>query len=205
MGYYKSKYQHKKKQTKGGNFLFKSFIALIIIFVLYSLFIESSYIGKDYRYNIFVFWIPILIGLFIAITFNILGLDYKKIYSELKKERKIYIKIIYILLINFVLFMFSIIMFWIPSNIIWDILNKIESQKNKVEVVSIPVEKFTKSRQSNKIYFKFNNHTESIKVSSKRINQLIDKNPNNYIVEIGVKKGIWNYYVVDYLNIKLKS
>ena len=204
MGYYKSKYQHMKKQTKGGKFLFKSFIALIIVFVLYSLFIESSYIGKDYRYNIFVFWIPILIGLFIAIRFNILGLDYKKIYSELKKERKIYIKIIYILLINFVLFMFSIIMFWIPSNIIWDILNKIESQKNKVEVVSIPVEKFTKSRQSNKIYFKFNNQIESIKVSSKRINQFIDKNPNNYIVEIGVKKGIWNYYVVDYLNVKLK-
>ncbi len=85
MGYYKSKYQHKKKQTKGGNYLFKSFIALIIVFVLYNIFIKSSYIGKDYKYNIFIFWLPILIGFFIAIRFNILGLDYKKSFSELKK------------------------------------------------------------------------------------------------------------------------
>lgn len=143
MGYTKSKHQYKGKRNK--NFLYQYFILLLFIGVLYHIFIESSYIGKDYRYNIFVFWIPIFIGFFIAIKFNTLGLDYKKIYSEVKKEKKIHIKIIYILLVNLIFFMFSIIMFWIPSNIIWDILNKIESQKNKVEMVSIPVEKFKNS------------------------------------------------------------
>ncbi len=202
MGYTKSKNQHKSKRNK--NILYQYFILLLFIGVLYHIYIESSYIGKDYRYNIFVFWIPSLVGFFIILRYDIFGIDFKKFYSELKKEKKIYIKIIYILLINFILFMFSIIMFWIPSNIIWDILNKIESQKNKVEMVSIPVEKFTKFRQSNKIYFKFKNRTESIKVSSKTINLYIDKNPNNYIIEIGTKKGIWNHYIIDSWNIELK-
>ena len=202
MGYTKSKHQHKSKGNK--NFLYQYFILLLFIGVLYPIFIESSYIGKDYRYNIFVFWIPIFIGFFIAIKFNTLGLDYKKIYSEVKKEKKIHIKIIYILLVNLIYFMFSIIMFWIPSNIIWDVLNKIEARKNNIEVLSVRVEKFTKSRHSNKIYFKFKNRTESIKVSSKTINLYIDKNPNNYIIEIGVKKGIWNHYIIEHWNIKSK-
>lgn len=202
MGYTKSKHQYKGKRNK--NFLYQYFILLLFIGVLYHIFIESSYIGKDYRYNIFVFWIPIFIGFFIAIKFNTLGLDYKKIYSEVKKEKKIHIKIIYILLVNLIFFMFSIIMFWIPSNIIWDLLNKIEARKNNIEVLSVRVEKFTKSRHSNKIYFKFKNRTESIKVSSKTINLYIDKNPNNYIIEIGTKKGIWNHYIIDSWNIELK-
>jgi len=197
---YKSKYQQKKRK----NILYESLIALLVIFVLYGIFIESSYIGKDYRYNLFVFWIPILIGLFIAIRFNILGFDYKKLYSELKKEKKIHIKIAYILIVNMTFFVLSIIMFWIPSNIIWDMLNKIEARKNNIEIISIPVEEFTKYRNFNKIYFKFKNRTESIKVSSKTINLYINKNPNNYIVEIGIKKGIWNHYIIDHWNIKLK-
>lgn len=202
MGYYKTNSQDKKEEK--GNLLYKFLIISIITFVLYSIFIESSYIGKDYRYNIFVFWTPTLIGSFIVIRFNFLGIDLKKIYSKLKKEKKIHIKIICILLVNLALFMFSIIMFWIPSNIIWDVLNKIESQKNNMEVLSVRVEKFTKSRHSNKIYFKFKNRTESIKVSSKTINLYIDKNPSNYIIEIGVKKGIWNHYIIDNWNIELK-
>src|SRR5690606_18381656 len=145
-----------------------------------------------------------LIGLFIAIRFNILGFDYKKLYSELKKEKKIHIKIAYILIVNMTFFVLSIIMFWIPSNIIWDMLNKIEARKNNIEIISIPVEEFTKYRNFNKIYFKFKNRTESIKVSSKTINLYINKNPNNYIVEIGIKKGIWNHYIIDHWNIKLK-
>ncbi len=123
-----SKYQHKNNQKKRKNIMYESIIVLLIIFVLYGFFIESSYIGKDYRYDIFVFCIPILIGLFIAIRFNLLELDYKKINSNIKKE-KIHIKIIYSLLISLIFFIFSIIMFWIPSNIIWDVLNKIEARK----------------------------------------------------------------------------
>lgn len=202
MGYTKSKSQHKSKRNK--NILYQYFILLFFIGVLYHIYIESSYIGKDYRYNIFVFWIPTLLGFFIILKYDILGIDFKKFYSSLKNEKRFLVKILLFLTMNLNLFLFSIIMFWIPSNIIWDVLNKIEARKNNIEVISIPVEEFTKSKYSNKIYFKFKNRTESIKVSSKTINLYINKKPNNYTVEIGVKKGIWKHYIIDHWNIKLK-
>ena len=33
-------------------------------------------------------------------------------------------------------------MFWMPSNIIWDIFNKIEAQNNRIEIFQYPIEKF---------------------------------------------------------------
>ena len=55
---------NKTKQKKLDVILYRSFMTAIAVFVLYHIFIESHYFGSDYRYNLYVFWIPTLIGFF---------------------------------------------------------------------------------------------------------------------------------------------
>ena len=60
---------NKTKQKKRDVILYRSFMTAIAVFVLYHIFIESHYFGSDYRYNLYVFWIPTLIGFFITLKF----------------------------------------------------------------------------------------------------------------------------------------
>ncbi len=194
----KPKFQNKTKQKKIDAILYRSFMTLIAVFVLYHMFVESHYLGSDYRYDVFVFWIPTLIGFFIALKFNLFQIDWKDCISDLKKETNFFYKFFTIPFLILAHFMFAVIFFWMPSNIIWDGLNKIESQKNRIEVFILPVKQFSKtSKGPDKIYFDFKNDLESIKVDYQTIKPYLDKNPSNYKVEIEVRKGIWNYYIVD--------
>lgn len=205
MRYYKSKKKptNNSKENKRAKILYWSFIIASALFVIHYKFIESNYIGSDYRYNLFVFWMPTLIGFFITIKYDVLQIDWKYFYSKLKEEKKFHIKIFVFVFMHIALFLFSAIMFWMPCNIIWDVLNKRESKKNKLEVFFIPVEKFSRSsKSSDRIYFYFENEIESIPVNYNDIKPYLDKNPRNYKVEIDVRKGIWNHYVLESYDIR---
>mgnify|MGYP006176376455 CR=1 FL=1 len=76
---------NKTKQKKKDEILYKYFITAIVIFSLYHLFIESHYLGSDCKYNLYVFWIPTLLGFFIALKFNLFQIDWKCCISDLKK------------------------------------------------------------------------------------------------------------------------
>ena len=43
---------------------------------------------------------------------------------------------------------------------------------------------------------------ESIKTSFKDIEPFLEKNPDNFQIIIEVKKGIWNYYILESWKIK---
>ena len=199
----KPKFQNKTKQKKRDAILYRSFMTAIAVFVLYHIFIESHLFGSDYRYNLFVFWIPTLIGFFIALKFNLFQFDWKECISDIKKETNFFYKIFTIPFIILAHFVFAVIMFWMPSNIIWDALNKMESKNNKLEVFFIPVNQFsTSSKGADRIYFYFKNELESIPVPYQDIKPYLDKNPSNFKVEIDVRKGLWNHYVLESWDIR---
>ncbi|SEP58211.1 hypothetical protein [Flavobacterium urocaniciphilum] len=194
---------NKTRQKKRQAFLNKYFMTAVGLFLLYYIFIESHYIGTDIRYEVFVFWIPVLTGIFVSIKFNFFQVDWNDIISDLKKEKNYFYKIITIPTLVLMYFIFGVIMFWMPSNIIWDIANKIEASNNKIEVFQFTVKEFCKtSKGPDMILFYFKNNLESIHVDSQSIKPYLDKNPKNYKVEIDVKKGLWNHYILESWDIR---
>lgn len=196
---------NKTREKKREEIYYKYLIATILVGVIHYYFIESDYIGGDYRYDLFVFWIPVIVGLFLIVKFNILLIDWNDILPDIRKEKNIFYKIIYLPFLFLIHFMLAVMLFWIPSNIIWDGINKIESNKNVIETYTLKVYDFhhsTGKGDSNRIRFTFNGEKESIKTSYQDIIPYLDKNPDDFEVTIEVKKGIWNYYILESWDIK---
>ena len=201
----KIKKLNKTKQKKLEEIRYRYLIATMVIGLFYYMFIESQYIGGDIRYDFFIFWIPVLIGLILIIKFNFLSVQWNEIFPTLRKEKNVFLKIIYLPILFLKHFIISVIFFWIPSSIVWDCVNKIESNNSPIESHVLTVYDFHSSSGrtgSNKIRFKFRDKTESIKTSYKDIEPFLEKNPDNFQVIIEVKKGIWNYYILESWEIK---
>jgi hypothetical protein len=110
-------------------------------------------------------------------------------------------KIFYPIFLVIMTFMYSVMMFWMPSNIIWDIFNKIEAQNNRIEIFQYPIEKFNGGKRES-IGFYFNENWETIPVHYEVVNPYLDKNPHNYKIKIEVRKGFWNHYILESWEIK---
>lgn len=184
----------KKRKEKKLN---KYFFGILIFGIIHYLFIESKDIGSDIRYDLFVFWIPTCIGMLITIRFDFLQLNWKVTFEDLKKEKNIFFKIFTIPFLLVIHFTVAVIMFWMPSNIVWDTCNKMEAKNNKIEVREFQIAKFQLSRSSDSVGFYYNGKWESIPVSYKAIKPYLDKNPKDYTIRLELRKGIWNYYIVD--------
>ena len=196
---FETKTAFKKRVKKRAKIEEKIFIGILILGVIYYLFFEDLSFGEDYRYTLYVFWLPTILGFFVAIKYSFVAEYWSSLLEDLKKEKYFLMKIFYPLLLVVMTFMYSVIMFWMPSNIIWDGVNKMESITNKIEVYNLPVEEFRKSRKRSnyKICFYFKKEWESIPVSREFIKPYLDKNPKNYRIKLEVRKGIWNYYVYE--------
>lgn len=173
------------------------FFGILIIGLIHYMFIESKYIGSDYRYDLFVFWIPTIVGMLITIRFDFLQLNWKETLDDLKKDKSIFSKIFTLPFLLVIHFMIAVIMFWMPANIIWDTWNKIEAKNSKIEVREFQIAKFQLSKSSDSVGFYYNGKWESIPAHYEDIKPYLDKNPKKYKIKLEVRKGIWNYYIVD--------
>lgn len=201
----KSSKKNKTKQKKREEIQYQFLIAVIAVGFIYYFFFESEYIGGDYKYDLFVFWIPVIVGLLLIVKFNILSIDWNDILPTLKEEKNIFSKIIYLPLLFLLHFFLAVMYFWIPANIIFDVFNKIESNNNIIETYTLKVDEFHHSSGrsgSTLVRFTFKDKKERIKVSYKDIKPYLDKNPDDFQVKIEVKKGIWNYYILETWDIK---
>ncbi|MCW1148445.1 hypothetical protein [Flavobacterium lacisediminis] len=181
--------------------------ALFFIFcltgIIYFLFFQSVTIGGDYKYFIYVFLIPTLIGFFLIARFTFFAKSWKSIFNDLLKEKYLILKFIYPFLLITSNFIFSYIFFGNSANIIWDTINKLESKKNKTEKYFLPITKiYTSYKYKDKIRFVFLNNEESISVKYSEIKPFLNKNTDNLKIEIKVKKGIWDNYILESWEIK---
>ncbi|MEW5675238.1 hypothetical protein ABGT15_02890 [Flavobacterium enshiense] len=187
----------RKKKIEERNY--RIFIGFAIANVIYWIFFEPLIFGKDIRYDIYVFWIPMLLGIISCSILNVFEFSWRELFSDLKKEKNIFWILFYPIFFLLMHMVFSYMIFGFASRVLWNTINEIESEKNKIEIFHLPVEEFRKasSRSSDKIYFKFKNNLESIPVDEEVIKPYLNANPDDYTIVLGVRKGIWNHYLFE--------
>lgn len=177
------------------------FFGIIIIAVIYYIFFESLSLGGDCRYELYVFWLPTILGFFVAFKYSFISEYWSSLILDVIKEKHFLLKIFYPLFLVIITFIYSVMMFCMPSNMIWDIFNKIEAQNNKIEIFQYPIEKFNDGKRES-IGFYFNKSWETIPVHYEIVKPYLDKNPHNYKIKLEVRKGLWNHYVLESWDIR---
>lgn len=168
----------------------------MIIGVIYYFFFKPITIGNDQRYNIYIFWLPTILGIII------LGIYRRKfLKNRFNKKKNFNTNIIdfFYFLIQGVFF--SYLSFGQISNITWEILNYNEAKKNQKENIECEIERFWIKKRPT-IDFKFNGKIERLRVKYSDIKQYSENNVENYKIKISARKGIWNYYLVEEFEIK---
>ncbi|MFN8887633.1 MAG: hypothetical protein ACK5WF_09250 [Cyclobacteriaceae bacterium] len=94
-------------------------------------------------------------------------------------------------------FLVSYVSFGLMSEIAFDFVNRAEQLKNPLETITCPVTDFHVSRRGNsKVYFTYEGITESVSVSYSQIDEYYESDPDDYVIALKVRQGIWNYYRV---------
>ena len=178
----------------------------IVTFLKYLLFNEKL-IGNDIRYDIFIFLLPIILGLII------LGVYQRKYLIYVFKDNDSIInKIKYFGFVLLIGSMFSFLSFHIATDFFFKIINKNEIEKAESKIVNFEIDSFNEKKGGktqlltggNKIWYEYEGNKESFKVD-KEIIELLKKDLKNYLIEIELKKGIWNHFIIIDWNIKKRT
>ncbi|MBW1299043.1 hypothetical protein [Aquimarina litoralis] len=176
------------------------FFAVLAVCKYY--FFDKILIGTDWKYNIFILYLPIILAL---IGLTIYRKD--KILFVLRNNDPFYHKLLYFGSILMTGVITSFLVAYTISDFIFRIVNRYESENNEVKVVYVDIESYNRSkgrRSKNKIWFWYNNEYESFKTNKETID-LLENIPNNYLLQIDLKEGIWNHStLVDWKMIKPK-
>ncbi|MFY7937599.1 MAG: hypothetical protein ACOVOQ_09485 [Flavobacterium sp.] len=198
------KYHEKIKYVHGENKLAKKHyrivIGLLIFGLIYYYFIQPNTIGHDIRYNIYIFWTPVLAGI-IA-----LGIYRKQfLINEFITKKGFTLKTLMTFLYFLEGIFVSYLIFGQIANITWSTINQNVAKGNSIETINCELTKFYIGKNSNNgIYYKFHDRSERIKTDYQTIKYYLDKDPKNYKLEIKAQKGIWNYYLLKDWSIKEK-
>ena len=190
----KRKFINKEKKTERIHYFL---LIIALIFCVINLgFIESETIGHGEKYEIYIFWLPLIFGIFF---FGIYRKDFliRKYLSFKETYAKIYVIGFYLLQGILV----SYLSFGQIASVIWNCINKFEAEKNPKEILICKVTCFY-TKKNPTVSFNFKNQTEVFNVSSKTNRENYKRNPKDYELEISVKKGIWNYYIVKHWKLK---
>lgn len=186
----------KKKEKKLEQIHYFLLILAMVFCILNYTFYEDNTIGHDVRYIIYVFCVPLIVGI---LFFGIYRRDFLiKTYLSVKETyAKIYVVGFYLLQGIIV----SYLSFGQIANVMWNYLNKKEAEKNNIELIYCNVTGFY-TKKNPDVSFKFKNETEVFSVNSETNRKNYNRNPKDYQLEITVQKGIWNYYIVKHWELK---
>lgn len=85
------------------------------------------------------------------------------------------------------------------ASVIWDNYNKKTADLNSIEIIDCKIEKINSgtSKTSPNIYFLFHDKSESIPIDHETYGKYYDSKLTDLKLQLSVRKGIWNYYVLD--------
>jgi len=173
------------------------FIGFVVLYVLHYTFIAKETIGHDDRYQWYIFFTPTLLGAFLLTLYQ-----RKYIGDFFAKELKGWSELaIGFLLSSIMAFTLSYLIFGNLANITWEYLNTQKAKQHMPEAFYCPITQFVEGKHD-QIRFRFNGKSESVRTSYKTIEPYLEVNPADYQLEVIVRKGIWNYYVVEDWKIK---
>ncbi|RQO67383.1 hypothetical protein DBR43_22870 [Pedobacter sp. KBW06] len=166
-------------------------MGLIISFLLYGAFFEAETIGEDQRYHLYIFLLPTLSGMLL------LGVYRKEqMLRQYSGLEKVYEKIYALGLYLIQGIVISFLSFGQVSMVIWNYLNIKEAEKNPTEILKGNLTGFSSGKRT-AVNFKFNDQYEHLKAGRETIRAYHDKKPEDYVIVIEAKKGLWNYYLVE--------
>lgn len=175
---------------------YRILIGLAIFGAGYYYLIEPETIGHDSRYNMYIFWLPTMIGVLV------LAMHRRRFLTtqfSINKGAVLWTAMILLYLAEG--FMVSYLSFGQVAKISWDILNERVCRENKTETLTFDVTEFSRGsyrRGSPSINFRYNGKLERINVPYSTIKVYKNEDPKDYELMLEVNKGIWNFY-------KLKS
>lgn len=166
-------------------------IGLMLVFISLYTIDNTLIIGEDFRFPLFTLFLPLIIGIVILIF-------YRKefLIVQFSNEKNNWVKSFMLVFYFTEAFLVSFLAFVYPSQFIITQINQKISSSNPSENITCNIEKFFDKRRSTTIDFKYNNNWEHIKISRDEMKHYINENPKKYILELTVKKGFWNTYVV---------
>jgi hypothetical protein len=186
------RYTKSKKRTSNLNYLI--LVGLVVLSVVYRSYFQIETIGSDYRYFLIIFLIPTVLGILI------LGIIKKEFLKTILKDSKgLFSKGFLIFLYIGQGFLFSYLSVGLLANVIWDNLNKKTADLNPIEFIDCKIEKINSgtSKTSPNVNFLFHDKSESISIDHKTYGKYYDSKLTDLTLQISVRKGIWNYYVLD--------
>jgi len=167
----------------------------LVIINLVCNFFEPEIIGHNNKYILYFFAVPVTAGiLFLAYFFR------KRLFHEYKECRFLSDKILVPCFFLLMGLFFSYLTFGLAGDLTWVYLNKTAAKKNQTEVVTCRINKFANNsyrRGGAKMYFTFQNRSESFNISNTMFKEYKGSAPKNYQLKIEGRKGIWNYFIVD--------
>ncbi|WP_439185893.1 hypothetical protein [Carboxylicivirga taeanensis] len=183
------------KKKKEGKKYYRILVGLAIYAVIYYYFFRLDTIGYDIRYNIFVIWLPILIGL-LCIGY------YRRNYlsKTLKSCNRLLDQVLTGLFLLLLGLIYSYFSFGITSKLIWDYTNSLITNKSNTEIYQLSVEKFNKGSSRNSsasVGFRFQERYELLQAHRSKLNMYWNSEPHNFEIEIRCKKCFWNKYLVE--------
>jgi hypothetical protein len=181
-----------KKKTSNRNFIILA--GLTVLFVVYRSYFKAETIGSDSRYLLFIFLIPTFLGIVIL---GFIKREFLK--SQLKDAKGILQKGFLILLYIIQGFLFSYLSVGLFADVIWDNLNKKTADLNFTEIIDCKIAKINSgtSKTSPNIYFMLHGNYERLSIDHETYGKYYDTKIADLNLQITVRKGIWNYYILD--------
>ena len=187
-----TKAKRKEKRTPGRNYII--LVGLIFLFVMYQSCFKLEIIGSDSRYFLIFILAPTLFGLLI------LGYFKRNFLRFRFKEGKGIIQKGFLFFLYFIQgFLFAFLSVGLFANIIWDNLNKKTADLNPAELIYCSITDFSSetSKSGPGIYFSFRGKNERLSVDHATYGKYYNTKPVDLNLQLTIRKGIWNCYIVD--------
>jgi hypothetical protein len=193
--------QRKTKNKTDDRFILEYNSTLIIViglilFIFYGYCFGYSKIGTDYRYLIFINILPLLSG-----TLFIIYRSRKIIKSIIKAKNALFVKTIDIVVHFISVLLLSYFTLGLVTKITWDYFNLKEARQSKIEHISCKITKVIigVGKHGPEIEFLYNGRIEKLPINYDSYSECSQLTAE---VELDIKKGIWDSYVVENYRIK---
>lgn len=187
-----TKTRPKDKRSTSRNYII--LVGLVVLFVVYRSYFKTETIGGDSRYLLIVLVAPTLLGILIIGYFK-----RKFLRFRLNEAKGIFQKGLLFLFYFIQGFLFAYLSFGLFASIIWDNINKKTVDLNQKEIVYCRITDINSgtSKSSPNMYYLFQGNSECLSIDHKTYGKYYNTELVDLNLQLTVRKGIWNYYILD--------
>ena len=164
----------------------------MIFGAIYHFFTKPTIIGLDLRYTIYIFLLPMIIGM---LSLGIYRRDF--LADRFKGGQSIVflsLMSVFYLLQGLI---FSYLCFGQIAGMGWDLANALTAKNNIREPLHCEPNKIWTTNRSGYISFTFHDKSETFATDDQYAKDCVGKNLKDYTIAIEARRGIWNCYLVD--------